>query len=57
MLCRSWHFKAKNVRDFAFASSRKFIWDAQVTNQDADVVAQYDVLTMVAKQWPLPAEG
>ncbi len=23
-----WHFKAKNVRDFAFASSRKFIWDA-----------------------------
>ncbi|HEY1044540.1 MAG TPA: M1 family metallopeptidase, partial [Telluria sp.] len=26
---RTWHFKAKNVRDFAFASSRKFIWDAQ----------------------------
>ncbi|MBL4900263.1 MAG: M1 family metallopeptidase [Colwellia sp.] len=25
----TWHFKAKNVRDFAFASSRKFIWDAQ----------------------------
>ncbi|MGM0529100.1 MAG: M1 family metallopeptidase [Bacteroidota bacterium] len=23
-----WHFKAKNVRDFAFASSRKFVWDA-----------------------------
>jgi len=25
---KTWHFKAKNVRDFAFASSRKFIWDA-----------------------------
>ncbi len=24
----TWHFKAENVRDFAFASSRKFIWDA-----------------------------
>ena len=23
----TWHFVAKNVRDFAFASSRKFIWD------------------------------
>lgn len=23
-----WHYKAKNVRDFAFGSSRKFIWDA-----------------------------
>ena len=26
---RTWVFKADNVRDFAFASSRKFIWDAQ----------------------------
>ncbi|CUI05263.1 M1 family metallopeptidase [Massilia antarctica] len=26
---RTWHYKAHNVRDFAFASSRKFIWDAQ----------------------------
>jgi hypothetical protein len=25
---KTWHFVAKNVRDFAFASSRKFIWDA-----------------------------
>ena len=24
-----WKFKAKNVRDFAFATSRKFIWDMQ----------------------------
>jgi len=26
---KTWEFHAKNVRDFAFASSRKFIWDAQ----------------------------
>jgi hypothetical protein len=25
---KTWQFKATNVRDFAFASSRKFIWDA-----------------------------
>lgn len=26
---KTWHFMAKNVRDFGWASSRKFIWDAQ----------------------------
>jgi hypothetical protein len=26
---QTWKYKAENVRDFAFASSRKFIWDAQ----------------------------
>lgn len=26
---KTWVFRAENVRDFAFASSRKFIWDAQ----------------------------
>jgi hypothetical protein len=31
---RTWHFKAANVRDFAFASSRKFIWDAQGYKKD-----------------------
>ena len=25
---KTWHYQATNVRDFAFASSRKFIWDA-----------------------------
>ncbi len=29
---KTWRFKATNVRDFAFASSRKFIWDAQNTS-------------------------
>jgi hypothetical protein len=26
---KTWRFQADNVRDFAFASSRKFIWDVQ----------------------------
>jgi len=25
---RTWHYKATNVRDFAWGSSRKFVWDA-----------------------------
>jgi aminopeptidase N len=37
---KTWHFKAKNVRDFAFATSRKFIWDAQGFKKDGtDVLA------------------
>jgi len=29
---KTWIFKATNVRDFAFATSRKFIWDAQAVD-------------------------
>ena len=29
---KTWKFKAKRVRDFAFASSRKYIWDAMAVN-------------------------
>jgi hypothetical protein len=29
---KTWKFYAQNVRDFAFASSRKFIWDAMNVN-------------------------
>ena len=37
---KTWMFKATNVRDFAFASSRKFIWDAQkVTVNGKDILA------------------
>ena len=32
---KTWSFSATNVRDFAFASSRKFIWDAMTVEQDA----------------------
>ena len=38
---KTWKYKAENVRDFAFATSRKFIWDAQ--NQK---VGDNDVLCM-----------
>ena len=37
---KTWHFKAENVRDFGWASSRKFIWDAMVVKQkSSDVLA------------------
>ncbi|HLT53300.1 MAG TPA: M1 family metallopeptidase, partial [Flavobacteriaceae bacterium] len=29
---KTWHFKANQVRDFAFATSRKYIWDAMAVN-------------------------
>ena len=31
---KTWHYKADNVRDFAWVSSRKFIWDAQAVQLD-----------------------
>jgi hypothetical protein len=31
---KTWIFKADNVRDFAFATSRKFIWDAMNVKQE-----------------------
>lgn len=39
---KTWRWKASNVRDFAWASSRKFIWDAMAVNQPVgdDVLAQ-----------------
>jgi hypothetical protein len=35
---KTWVFHADNVRDFAFASSRKFIWDAQGHNVEGNRV-------------------
>ena len=31
---KTWSFKAENVRDFAWSSSRKYIWDAMTFEQD-----------------------
>lgn len=31
---KTWHFKANDIRDFAWASSRKFMWDARGFEQD-----------------------
>lgn len=45
---KTWHFIAKNVRDFAFASSRKFIWDA--------MAVKYGDRTVMAMSY-YPKEG
>ena len=42
---KTWKFNATNVRDFAFASSRKFIWDAQA-------VQFSDHITMAMSYFP-----
>src|SRR5690606_22421188 len=41
---KTWKFKAERVRDFAFATSRKFIWDAQ--GQDVDKDGKPEVMAM-----------
>jgi hypothetical protein len=36
---KTWHYKAENVRDFAWTASRKFIWDAKsYANEGGDPV-------------------
>jgi hypothetical protein len=35
---KTWRFEADNVRDFAMASSRKFIWDAQAVKLASNTV-------------------
>ncbi|HYC84311.1 MAG TPA: M1 family metallopeptidase, partial [Chryseosolibacter sp.] len=35
---KTWRFQADNVRDFAMASSRKFIWDAQAVKLPTNMV-------------------
>ncbi len=46
---KTWIFKADNVRDFAWASSRKFIWDAQGHELDGN-------FTMAMSFWPKEGE-
>jgi hypothetical protein len=45
---KTWHYKAVNVRDFGFAASRKFIWDA--------VGVQFGDRTVMAMSY-YPKEG
>jgi len=40
---KTWKFKAKNVRDFAFASSRKFIWDGMAVDMHGRTVMAYSL--------------
>lgn len=45
---RTWRFSAQNVRDFAWASSRKFMWDAQGHRQPG---AENEIV-MAMSFWP-----
>jgi hypothetical protein len=47
---KTWHFKAKNVRDFAWASSRKFIWDAKGYQQGGDRQANVMAMSFYPKE-------
>ncbi|MDD3721994.1 MAG: M1 family metallopeptidase [Lutibacter sp.] len=40
---KTWHFYAENVRDFAFSSSRKFIWDAMAVDFNGKTVMAYSL--------------
>ena len=42
----------KEINPRSGAEHGEVRWDCQVTKQDGSPVAQYDVLTMVAKTWP-----
>jgi len=46
--------KAITPRDGDYGEVR---WDADLTKQDGTSVAKYDVLTMVAKQWPVESSS
>jgi hypothetical protein len=52
---KTWRWKAGNVRDFAWASSRKFIWDAMGVRQPqgGDVLAQSFFPTEADPLWSL----
>lgn len=47
----------KEINPRANAEHGEVRWDCQVTKQTGAVVAQYDVLTMVAKVWPPVTEA
>ena len=49
---KTWRFSAENVRDFAWSSSRKFIWDAMGHKQDDDEIP----LVMAMSFYPNEAE-
>ncbi|MEE9408560.1 MAG: M1 family metallopeptidase [Polaribacter sp.] len=45
---KTWKFIAKNVRDYAFATSRKFIWDAQAVDINGKTVMAYSLYSKEA---------
>lgn len=49
------HLTCKQITPRENTDHGEVRWDARVTNQRSEAVATYDVLTMVAKTWPLQA--
>ncbi|MEM1178119.1 MAG: M1 family metallopeptidase [Acidobacteriota bacterium] len=47
---KTWRYFAENVRDFAWASSRKFIWDAQGYHQGGDVQPEVMAMSFYPKE-------
>ena len=47
---KTWQFAAENVRDFAWSSSRKFIWDAQGYQQGGDVQPEVMAMSFYPKE-------
>lgn len=47
---KTWRFKAENVRDFAWASSRKFMWDARGYQQGGDVMPVVMAMSFFPKE-------
>ncbi len=47
---KTWRFKAEQVRDFAWASSRKFIWDAQGYQQGGSVQPEVMAMSFYPKE-------
>jgi len=45
---KTWKFIAKNVRDYAFATSRKFIWDAMAVAINGKTVMAYSLYSKEA---------
>jgi hypothetical protein len=45
---KTWKFVAKNVRDYAFATSRKFIWDGMAVNINGKTVMAYSLYSKEA---------
>ena len=47
---KTWRFEANNVRDFAWASSRKYIWDAQGYQQGGEVQSEVMAMSFYPKE-------
>ncbi|MCO7188086.1 MULTISPECIES: M1 family metallopeptidase [unclassified Pseudoalteromonas] len=47
---KTWQFRADNVRDFAWGSSRKFMWDAKAYHQDSEETPMVMAMSFYPKE-------